>query len=350
MNRKTQMKGLLLGAMLGTATLFSTVAQAAGPWEYSTDRTAEGNISLAFTDLNIVLPADWSGKVRMSANSESHALSICHAASRDKWTEQLGFANGGVLFTIYCSPDFEYTDIPDSYYLGEGTYGSYIFATPSDVQSYYEDAAIANEYRTLFDQTDWIRDHITINGSNSQVIATSEDYILPHSSEVLLSEADLAGMNYDRVQMAINEIYARHHRRFQLKEVQAYFDARSWYEGTINAADFNPASLSQLETTNIDLMVKQLSKLDPGTLSPSGGQPSQSSPQQAAPVSSHTKSGSGSIIQTGADNFRVLFDNGDSIQFWYDAAKVSGANVYMDAKVNVTYDVDTYEALSLSLR
>ena len=51
--------------------------------------------------------------------------------------------------------------------------------------------------------------------------------------------------------LARNEIYARHGRRFNNTELQTYFDSKSWYKGTVNAADFNENVLNSYESANI---------------------------------------------------------------------------------------------------
>ena len=62
-------------------------------------------------------------------------------------------------------------------------------------------------------------DQLSQNASDA---AQDADYILPNSSTKYLSESDLSGMSADELQMAINEIYARHHRKFVTKSIQQY--------------------------------------------------------------------------------------------------------------------------------
>ncbi|MCC8137573.1 MAG: YARHG domain-containing protein, partial [Clostridiales bacterium] len=57
-------------------------------------------------------------------------------------------------------------------------------------------------------------------------------------------------------QMAINEIYARHGRRFNKESVQEYFDSMSWYTGTVDPDDFDTAVLNTYETANIALLLE----------------------------------------------------------------------------------------------
>lgn len=82
------------------------------------------------------------------------------------------------------------------------------------------------------------------------------DYILPDSSSRALSIQDLSGLTKEECRIARNEIYARYGRRFDDAELQAYFDGKDWYRGSIDASDFNDDYLSELEKANRDLIVE----------------------------------------------------------------------------------------------
>ena len=88
--------------------------------------------------------------------------------------------------------------------------------------------------------------------------AQNGSYILPESSERLLTDSDVDGMSYDQMQMAINEIYAMHGRKFSSQSVQSYFDGQSWYQGTIEPADFSESVFSQTEGQNIQFLLKKM--------------------------------------------------------------------------------------------
>ena len=74
--------------------------------------------------------------------------------------------------------------------------------------------------------------------------------ILPQSDDRLLTERDVSNLSLREINYAKNEIYARHGRRFQSKELQDYFNAQSWYRGTIDAEDFSESWLSDIEKKN----------------------------------------------------------------------------------------------------
>ncbi|MBQ7976190.1 MAG: YARHG domain-containing protein [Clostridia bacterium] len=58
----------------------------------------------------------------------------------------------------------------------------------------------------------------------------ADAYILPQSSEKILTEADLAGLTKTQLELARNEIFARHGRVFKRQELQRYFESKTWYK------------------------------------------------------------------------------------------------------------------------
>ena len=77
------------------------------------------------------------------------------------------------------------------------------------------------------------------------------EWFFPDSAERLLTDADIVGMSKAELQIARNEIYARHGRRFNNPDLQAWFDSCSWYEGTIAPSAFDESVLSQTELANV---------------------------------------------------------------------------------------------------
>ena len=80
--------------------------------------------------------------------------------------------------------------------------------------------------------------------------------ILPQSDTRLLTQQDVAGLSLREINYAKNEIYARHGRKFASKELQDYFNAQSWYQGTVDAADFQESSLSDIEKKNAEFLAE----------------------------------------------------------------------------------------------
>jgi hypothetical protein len=81
------------------------------------------------------------------------------------------------------------------------------------------------------------------------------EYILPYSSEILLTYEDLYLLTDEELRLARNEIYARHGRKFNNPELQAYFDEKEWYYGYIESEDFSEELLSDIERQNVDFIM-----------------------------------------------------------------------------------------------
>lgn len=89
--------------------------------------------------------------------------------------------------------------------------------------------------------------------SNSSNSSASSDYVLPGSSSQYLSASDVKNLSSYQLMIARNEIYARHGRKFNDSELQAYFNGKSWYKGTVNPEDFSTSVFNDYEIKNIQL-------------------------------------------------------------------------------------------------
>ena len=82
-----------------------------------------------------------------------------HKASREKYEEE-GAADGGTLFTLYTTDEEEDVDeapVPTTFVGYDGEEELYYYVVyPSDVQAYYEDEDIMNEYQELFAKVEGI--------------------------------------------------------------------------------------------------------------------------------------------------------------------------------------------------
>lgn len=80
------------------------------------------------------------------------------------------------------------------------------------------------------------------------------EYILPESDTQYISSRDVAYLTDRELRLARNEIFARHGRMFDDPELSAYFNATSWYYGTIPSSSFSDDSLSKVEKANIEVI------------------------------------------------------------------------------------------------
>lgn len=267
MTKQLIWKGFLTAASIAAMTMvtMTSTVSAAGRFSSTTSRDANNDICINFDEVEVTLPADWAGKCRMVSSSDH--VSFYHLASNNSYKAE-GSEYGGWLFDIAFSTTRDYVNFADYMEIGKTEEGYYYASFPTDVQAYLADAAVASEYFDLYADMDAVKDSMFLvyNGEEQPIVWVdpdpSDEYLLPQSSSEYLASSDIADMNKDQLQMAINEIYARHGRKFVLKEVQEYFDSCSWYKGTIDAADFDVNVMNQYEGANLNLMVDRMNELD----------------------------------------------------------------------------------------
>jgi len=91
--------------------------------------------------------------------------------------------------------------------------------------------------------------------NQTSAAAFEGEYIIPDSSTRYLTNADVIGLTSEQLRLARNEIYARHGRKFKDEGLQAYFDSKSWYVGTIEPERFNDDSLlNDVERKNLEVI------------------------------------------------------------------------------------------------
>ena len=78
-----------------------------------------------------------------------------------------------------------------------------------------------------------------------------DDYLLPDSDSEYVTADDLEGFDRETLNLALNEIYARHDRKFSDPAINAYFKSKSWYHGTISPSQFDSGVLNQYEAYNV---------------------------------------------------------------------------------------------------
>ena len=85
-----------------------------------------------------------------------------------------------------------------------------------------------------------------------------EEYIIPDSDKRYLTVDDIVSLDAASLRLARNEIYARHGRLFKNQELQDYFNAQSWYRGTMPPDEFDtnyaPIYMSDIEKYNVKLI------------------------------------------------------------------------------------------------
>lgn len=78
-----------------------------------------------------------------------------------------------------------------------------------------------------------------------------DNFILPRSDSRIVPDEEIEVLSAEEKLLARNEIYARHGRKFDNKEIQTYFDRQPWYLGTIEPEDFDESDLNDYERKNL---------------------------------------------------------------------------------------------------
>lgn len=90
-------------------------------------------------------------------------------------------------------------------------------------------------------------------------VEESSEYILANSDKKYLSDADVEGLSKEQLFLARNEIYARHGRIFKSKDLQSYFNAKSWYDPSYDGDEFDSRQdtiFNQYEKENLNLIMR----------------------------------------------------------------------------------------------
>ena len=72
-----------------------------------------------------------------------------------------------------------------------------------------------------------------------QNTAETGEYFFPESSSRYLTDEEISVYSSDQLELAKNEIYARHGRQFVTEYIADYFNSKSWYKGTIDPGTFD---------------------------------------------------------------------------------------------------------------
>lgn len=82
------------------------------------------------------------------------------------------------------------------------------------------------------------------------------EYIFEDSDSRYLTAAEIKKLDSESIRLAKNEIYARHGRKFQDKELQRYFNSFAWYKGRIEPEDFDEGVFNKYEKKNVRMLAK----------------------------------------------------------------------------------------------
>lgn len=140
----------------------------------------------------------------------------------------------------------------NNYNYDENYYDSDNEESYNEEDYYNEDENYEDYYSSDEDYEDY-ENYEDYEEDNSEL---NYEYILPNSDSEKLTDEVVSSLSKSDIRLAINEIYARHGRRFGDESLQEYFDEKEWYIGTIDAENFDEGVFNKIEKYNIRLLSK----------------------------------------------------------------------------------------------
>ncbi|MGO4945182.1 hypothetical protein ACTQ50_02060 [Blautia sp. Sow4_E7] len=152
---------------------------------YTDNIQSDGSLIYYFEEVAVVLPADWKGKIDIVTDGTS--ATFYHKASHEKWQEKYG-EDGGKLFTLSCSVNHDFSELPDFTYIGfsEESVMNYFMVFPTDFQAYTEDESVAQEFQQMNAEIDYVKQHAYMLAEGEKVpVASSEpsDFSISQTSD-----------------------------------------------------------------------------------------------------------------------------------------------------------------------
>ena len=91
----------------------------------------------------------------------------------------------------------------------------------------------------------------------------SKTYVVSGSDKEILDKDAVKNMSDKVLRLAINEIYARHGRKFNSKELQDFFNSKEWYTPKYEPEEFDKKQnsiLNDVEIKNLETMTAERSR------------------------------------------------------------------------------------------
>ncbi len=221
-------------------------------------------------------PSDFLGGWGSSGGRDELAIEMEGSTFKVTWSGSYGYNSWGVteMTCTFQNGRLEFNDgTHTTYLLGDyndeeasiveytNNNGFFYLCSPEEVDSYYDKfrkytiSSLAQAWDGYGDSAVPLDNgpYLLLIREPIETYASSE-YVIWYSSQIRLSENDISFLSDADKRIALNEIYARHGRKFNDMELQQHFNNCSWYSGTVEPANFDEKMLSMIERYNIDLL------------------------------------------------------------------------------------------------
>lgn len=100
-----------------------------------------------------------------------------------------------------------------------------------------------------------VQEKAPVQNQDTVVVDDASDFIIPDSSTRYLTNSDLSSLSEWEIRVARNEIYARHGRIFNSRDLADYFAEKEWYVGSVAPEAFDNSYLSTIELENLKFIL-----------------------------------------------------------------------------------------------
>lgn len=102
-----------------------------------------------------------------------------------------------------------------------------------------------------------VTENVKANESSNSSVEKNNTYIFANSNSAYLSESEVKALSREQLNIALNEIYARHGRIFTNSTLSEYFNSQSWYTPQYSPSEFDAkVEFNEYEQANLQLMIK----------------------------------------------------------------------------------------------
>lgn len=210
-------------------------------------------------EFSFTIPSSWVGKysVEVSATENGTWRSFYHTGLQNQGV------GGKMVSIVTVSGNSEEIYGDNKAYLGEAEGKEHWMVGPTDVQFGSQDNPYAEEYHVMYEDRYTIIDTFCVKGNptvNTAVPSVQPessyynyvDFYLPDSDRAYVTQSQLSQLTKEELELARNEIFARHGYAFQEERIRNYFESKPWYQATIQPADFyNQVTFNEYESKNI---------------------------------------------------------------------------------------------------
>ena len=159
-------------------------------------------------------------------------------------------------------PEANYENEPEENYEEEPEEHTQAEETPSGSSSQrsYANNSFANQESSSSDYEEEEEEEEDEGEEESAGDFQPGEYVFPNSDTELLTKEDLKGLSKEMINLAKNELYARHGRIFERKDLQDWFESCRWYYGEYTREEWDAYGdkyfFNEIEIKNRNLLVK----------------------------------------------------------------------------------------------